>query len=361
MAPVLAELEKSEKIFSKICVTAQHREMLDGVLNFFGIVPDYDLALMVHNQGLHKLFSTVVEKTSEIILAEKPDLVLVHGDTVTTSAACVSSYLSKVPIAHVEAGLRSGEIYSPWPEEGSRKLVASLARFHFAPTKQASLNLIKEGVLPENIEITGNTVVDALEGILQKIDENADLREKIRTDLLPIDLTKNIILITCHRRENQGKGLQELCKAIKRLAKCFPDNQFVFPIHPNPNISEPIRNMLANGSNIILKQPLDYPSFIFLLKNATLVLTDSGGVQEEAGSLGKVVVILRSNTERPEVLQGANASLVGCDEQKIVSTAMEALYTSNKTSCDEPLGELFGDGQAGRRIVEFLEAKIAQI
>ncbi|WP_460272906.1 non-hydrolyzing UDP-N-acetylglucosamine 2-epimerase [Celeribacter sp. ULVN23_4] len=353
MAPVISMLNKAEGIISEVCVTAQHREMLDQVLDLFDITPDYDLNLMRAGQGLHDLSAAILTKLKEVLDHARPDLVLVHGDTATTAMTSLAAYYNKCAIGHVEAGLRTGNIYSPWPEEVNRKLAGAISSLHFAPTETSRNNLLSENIAASEIHVTGNTVIDALITVVNRIDQNTDLHEdfKARTRIKP---DKRIILVTGHRRESFGSGLEQICEALRELSR-RDDVQIIYPVHMNPNVREPVQRLLGNLENITLIEPLDYYPFIFLMSRADIVLTDSGGIQEEAPSLGKPVLVMRDTTERPEAVDAGTVMLVGTDKDKIVTQVSRLL--------DDPLAYArmskahnpYGDGKASDRIVAAIQ------
>jgi len=364
MAPLVKELEKEKAFESRVCVTAQHREMLDQVLEIFDIKPDYDLNIMKPNQDLYDITSNILLGIKEVLDDFKPDLVLVHGDTTTTFATTLASFYKKISIGHVEAGLRTGNIYSPWPEEANRKLTGILAKYHFAPTNTAKKNLLKEGIKEENIIVTGNTVIDALFLVLEKIKQDKNLEQEIINKInSKISthyslLNTNYILITGHRRENFGEGFINICEAIKELAIKYPDFNFVYPVHLNPNVRKPVNEILSNSDNVFLIEPLDYLPFVYLMSKSYLILTDSGGIQEEAPSLGKPVLVMRDTTERPEALEARTVKLVGTDKKKIIKEVSKLI--ENKDEYDKMSTSInpYGDGMASKRIVEFLKEKL---
>jgi UDP-N-acetylglucosamine 2-epimerase (non-hydrolysing) len=351
LAPVVLALKQHPIFDCRVCVTAQHREMLDQVLEVFDIVPDADLNLMKSNQSLAELTSRAIESLDKYMTDEKPDMVLVQGDTTTVFCAALTAFYHRIPVGHVEAGLRTGNLYAPWPEEANRVLASRLATLHFAPTENARKNLLNEGISPDNIFITGNTVIDSLFIALDKIrtypPEIPGLGRNISD--------KQIVLITGHRRENFGKGFENICKAIATLAERFPKVQFVYPVHLNPNVSEPVNHILgkAKYNNIHLIKPLSYLPFVALMNQAKLILTDSGGIQEEAPSLGKPVLVMRDTTERPEAVQSGTVKLVGTDDNKIVDETKRLL--TDRAAYEEMAHahNPYGDGKAAGRIVDF--------
>tara|TARA_B100000242_G_scaffold291616_1_gene265261 strand:- start:641 stop:1759 length:1119 start_codon:yes stop_codon:yes gene_type:complete len=353
MAPLIKILNES-KLNHKLCITGQHREMLDQVLSVFGINADYDLDVMRKGQNPEEVFATILNKMSQIYSKFKPDLVLVHGDTVSTSSAAMSAYFNQIKIGHIEAGLRTGNIYAPWPEEINRKVTATMTDLHFCPTKKAKENLIKENVAPEKIYVTGNTVIDALFLMLETIDKNQLLKNQIKQKL---NFLKNekIILVTGHRRESFGDGLKNICNALLKIAKNNPLVEIVYPVHPNPNVQNPIQDLLSDQGNIHLIEPLDYPTFVYLMKQSYLIITDSGGVQEEAPSLKKPVLVTRKITERPEAIKENAVLLVGTDENKIIDECNSILNDTKKyESMITPINP-YGDGTAANQIYKVIK------
>lgn len=343
MAPVIFELKKQEFLEVKVLATSQHREMLKQILGVFEILPDFDLDVMEKNQGLESLTAKILVQTSVLLEKEKPDIVLVQGDTTTVMAAAMAAFYKKIPIGHIEAGLRTGDMQNPYPEEFNRVLVSKMAKWHFAPTSSAKQNLLAEGVHEQSIYVTGNTVIDALYYAIQK---NPSANES--------SLKKKTILITCHRRENFGKPLENICTALLRIAKDFPDVYFKFPVHPNPNISDFVRARLSNQANIILTDPLGYLELIKTLSECHFVLTDSGGIQEEAPALGKPVLVLREETERPEAVSYGVAKLVGTNPEVIYEEVHRLLSDQNQYKNMSKGVSPYGDGQAAQRIVHAL-------
>ena len=346
MAPVIKALDSEANIESKLCVTAQHRQMLDQVLDLFAIKPDYDLNIMQAGQDLTDITCSVLAGLKNIIYDFKPDRVLVHGDTTTTFVATLAAYYQRIPVGHVEAGLRTGNIYAPFPEEINRKLTASIADLHFAPTQTAKENLLAEGVSKSSIYVTGNTVIDALLETVDKASSN------IKFPFLSKE--KKLILVTGHRRENFGHGFDNICHALKRLAQ-RKDLQIVYPVHLNPNVREPVLRILGNCENIHLIQPQEYLPFVYLMNQAYLILTDSGGIQEEAPALGKPVLVMRETTERPEAVEAGTVVLVGTDKHKIVAECERLL--DDKASYDKMSfsHNPYGDGKASSKIVNILK------
>jgi len=358
MAPLVKAFEKEKDIISKVCVTAQHREMLDQVLEMFEIVPDYDLNLMKQGQDLYDITSNVLLGMKEVLSDFKPEVVLVHGDTTTTSATSLASFYQKIKVGHVEAGLRTGDIYSPWPEEANRQITGILADYHFAPTDTSRDNLIKENKNFKNIIVTGNTVIDALFLALDKIRNNIELKNKIIESInreYKINDTKKIILVTGHRRENFGQGFINICEALKTLAINNPQVDIVYPVHLNPNVQKPVKKLLHDVSNVHLIKPLQYETFLYLMSKSYFIITDSGGVQEEAPSLGKPVLVMRDTTERPEALEAGTVKLVGTDAKTIIKEAQELL--DNKVAYEKmsKSHNPYGDGRACEKIIEFIK------
>lgn len=352
MAPVVKEFQKyADKFETKVCVTAQHREMLDQVLEFFRIVPEYDLDLMKTNQTLHALTSSIINSFSKILDDYKPEYVYVHGDTTTTFAASLCAFYSGAKVCHVEAGLRTYDKKAPFPEEINRQLTGRLADYHFAPTEQAKSNLQKEGVFEEKILVTGNTVIDALLYTVKKTKSSINPEIKKLESL--IDRTKKLVLVTGHRRENFGEGFLNICKALKEISQ-EEGVQIIYPVHLNPNVRQPVFELLNESSNINLIEPLSYEAFVWLMNKSYLIITDSGGIQEEAPSLGKPVLLMRDTTERPELLENAKVVLVGSDSEKIYKECVSLLTDKKKyklitSNSSSP----FGIGDSAERIVKF--------
>ncbi|MDB5231204.1 MAG: hypothetical protein JWN76_2009 [Chitinophagaceae bacterium] len=351
LAPLIT-LTTSDSFFStKICVTGQHSTMLNSVLTFFGIEPDYDLAIMKPNQTLSQITTAVLKGLDEVFEEWQPDLVLVHGDTTTTLAASLSAFYNKIPIAHIEAGLRANNIMSPYPEEANRRLTSVLTNYHFAPTERNRQSLLKENVRSDKVFVTGNTVIDALKLSLSLLETSEQLNNSLIQKYSQLDFSKKIVLVTGHRRENFGEGIINICDALIKISN-LDDVQIVYPVHLNPNIYSVVSSKLGTQKNIVLLEPLDYLDFVFLLNKCTIVLTDSGGVQEEAPSLNKPVLVMRENTERPEAVEAGTAILVGTDVQRIYNTA-KMLLEDNKCTIikDNP----YGDGFAATRIISILK------
>ncbi|MEL7387839.1 MAG: UDP-N-acetylglucosamine 2-epimerase (non-hydrolyzing), partial [Pseudomonadota bacterium] len=329
MAPIVHALAVDERFEAKCCVTAQHREMLDQVLELFEIVPDYDLDLMEQGQTLNDITARILLELKSVLQEFKPDVVLVHGDTATTFAASLAAYYEQIPVGHVEAGLRTGDIYSPWPEEANRRLTGVLTKYHFAPTETSKQNLLKENFCEEGISVTGNTVIDALLMVQEKIQKDAKLNEELRSEFPFLSSTRKLILVTGHRRESFGGGFERICEALATIANQHPDVQILYPMHLNPNVREPVNRILSKVTNVHLIEPQQYLPFVYLMAEADVILTDSGGIQEEAPSLGKPVLVMRDTTERPEAVDAGTVKLVGTDVDKIVSS-VTLLLTDEK-------------------------------
>lgn len=354
MAPLVHALVADERFDTKCCVTAQHREMLDQVLELFEITPDYDLNLMKAGQTLNDITARILLKIKPVLQEFKPDVVLVHGDTATTFATSLAAYYEQIDVGHVEAGLRTGNIYSPWPEEANRRLTGVLAKYHFAPTETSKQNLIKENFNSQNISITGNTVIDALLMVKKKIDNTAELKRELASQFPFLDSTKKLILVTGHRRESFGRGFDRICKALAIIAKQHPNVQILYPMHLNPNVREPVNRILSHIENIYLIEPQQYLPFIYLMDRSDIILTDSGGIQEEAPSLGKPVLVMRDTTERPEAVAAGTVSLVGTDVEKIVKTLNTLLIDEGEYNKMSFAHNPYGDGQACQRILNCL-------
>ncbi len=361
MVPVIKEFEKfTEHFNTTVCVTAQHREMLDQVLNIFDIRPHFDLNIMQAGQDLHDITSRVILGMRDVLETFNPDVVLVHGDTTTSCITALSAFYKQIPVAHIEAGLRTNNIYSPWPEEINRQLTGRIATFNFAPTELSKQNLLKENIKEENICVTGNTVIDVLHLVLKKINEDTHLRDNLNKELdILLDKKVNIIddkfiLITGHRRENFGQGFLNICEAIRILAKKYSKIHFVYPVHLNPNVQKPVYELLGDFNNVHLIEPLQYLTFVYLMNNSFLVLTDSGGIQEEAPGLGKPVLLMRDSTERPEAVDAGTVKLVGTDKKLIVDEISRLIedtgYFNQMARANNP----YGDGSASKRIVNHL-------
>ncbi|HAS8474763.1 TPA: UDP-N-acetylglucosamine 2-epimerase (non-hydrolyzing) [Vibrio vulnificus] len=354
MAPLVHALAADERFEAKCCVTAQHREMLDQVLELFEITPDYDLNLMKAGQTLNEVTARILLELKPVLQEFKPDVVLVHGDTATTFAASLAAYYEQIAVGHVEAGLRTGNIYSPWPEEANRKLTGALTTYHFAPTEISKQNLLQENFAEENIFVTGNTVIDALLMVKEKIEQDADLKATLAAQFPYLDENKKLILVTGHRRESFGGGFERICEALAQTAKQHPEVQILYPMHLNPNVREPVNRILGSVENVLLIEPQQYLPFIYLMDRALIILTDSGGIQEEAPSLGKPVLVMRDTTERPEAVAAGTVKLVGTDVEKIVSN-LNSLLTDNKAYQAMSFAHNpYGDGKACQRILDSL-------
>lgn len=363
MAPLVKKLqEMPEEFQTVVCVTGQHREMLDQVLRLFDITPEYDLNIMKPNQDLYDITSRILLGMRDVLKEVQPDIVLVHGDTTTSMAAALAAFYQQIPVGHVEAGLRTGNIYSPWPEEMNRLITGRITTHHFSPTPLAKENLLKEGVNPARITVTGNTVIDALQMVVKRLAEDKALANEVATkigqmgyDVQRLDGKRRMVLITGHRRENFGEGFLNICHAIKNLSEKYPNVDFVYPMHLNPNVRKPVLEILGEGAdNVFLIEPLDYLPFVYMMQHSTLILTDSGGVQEEAPGLGKPVLVMRDTTERPEALEAGTVLLVGTNREKIehgVSMLLDDADTYRRMS--EAVNP-YGDGLACERIVKKL-------
>ena len=363
MAPLVKEFQKDTTNFeTKVCVTAQHREMLDQVLDLFEITPEYDLNLMKPGQDLYDITSNVLLGMKDALSEFKPDIVLVHGDTTTTSATSLAAYYQQIKVGHIEAGLRTHDIYSPFPEEVNRQITGILASYHFAPTVTSQENLLNENKDKKNVIVTGNTVIDALLLALDKIKNDKDLESQIINQLSDLNYkiqdNKKIILVTGHRRENHGQGFINICEALKTIALDNPSFDIVYPVHLNPNVQKPVKEILSNISNIYLIEPLQYEQFIYLMNKSYFIITDSGGVQEEAPSLGKPVLVMRDTTERPEALEADTVKLVGTDTKLIIKEAQklidDKIEYENMSKAHNP----YGDGKACEKIVKFLKESL---
>jgi len=354
MAPLVKALEKDDRFESILCVTAQHREMLDQVLGLFELNPNYDLNIMTPGQTLNDVTSNILLGMKTVLDEVKPDVVLVHGDTATTFAASLASYYNQVKVGHVEAGLRTGDIYSPWPEEGNRKLTGALSNYHFAPTQMAEQNLLRENIDPKTIAVTGNTVVDALHMVTQQIKTSSFHQQEFTDKFGFIDPSKKMILVTGHRRESFGGGFERICQALKDICNSHSDVQVVYPVHLNPNVQEPVNRLLKGVGNLFLIEPQDYLPFVYLMDKSYLILTDSGGIQEEAPSLGKPVLVMRDTTERPEAVEAGTVKLVGTDVDLIKSEVEQLLTDKNAYETMSRAHNPYGDGKACNRILDSL-------
>ncbi|AHL32971.1 UDP-N-acetylglucosamine 2-epimerase [Pseudomonas brassicacearum] len=354
MAPLALALAADERFESKVCVTGQHREMLDQVLGLFAIEPDFDLNVMKPGQDLTDVTTSILQGMKTVFAEFKPDVVLVHGDTATTFATSLAAYYQQIPVAHVEAGLRTGNIYSPWPEEANRKLTGVLANLHFAPTETSRANLLREGVAPAKIIVTGNTVIDALVDVIKRLDHDEELNAIASAPSAFLDPARKLILVTGHRRESFGDGFERICQALMEVAQQHPDVDIVYPVHLNPNVREPVNRLLSDISNVYLIEPLDYLPFASLMSRSHIILTDSGGIQEEAPSLGKPVLVMRDTTERPEAVDAGTVRLVGTETSNIVSELNRLLTDQDAYRAMSYAHNPYGDGHACGRIIDAL-------
>ena len=359
MAPLVKHLQTLPGVTGRVCVTAQHRQMLDQVLELFEIRPDHDLDLMRPGQDLYTISAEILRSIRAVYEAERPDIVLVHGDTTTSFVATLAAFYQRIPVGHVEAGLRTGNLYSPWPEEANRRLTGTLAALHFAPTPTARDNLLRENVAEDTIVVTGNTVIDALLAVTAKLEAAPELSASLAARFPFLRDGAPLLLITGHRRENFGDGFERICDAIARLARRYPGADLVYPVHLNPNVQAPVRRLLAGIANIHLIEPQDYLPFVYLMARSTLLLTDSGGIQEEAPSLGKPVLVMRDTTERPEAVAAGTVRLVGTDSDAIVAAASELLDDEQAYRRMSVAHNPYGDGQACQRIGAALVARRA--
>ncbi len=365
MAPLVKAFQaRADQFETIVTVTGQHRQMLDQVLDLFEITPDYDLDIMKPGQDLFDVTSRVLTGMRDVLDRAKPDLVLVHGDTSTSTAAALAAFHRQIPVGHVEAGLRTGDIYSPWPEEMNRLITSRIAALNFSPTEQARQNLLRENVAPEKITVTGNTVIDALQMVVDKIENTPGLEDEVKRqikdsgyDLGLQDSGRRLILITGHRRENFGNGFMRICHAIRELAAKYPDVDLLYPMHLNPNVRKPIAEVFSGNTpaNVHFIEPLEYLPFVYLQKRSYLILTDSGGIQEEAPSLGKPVLVMREVTERPEALEAGTIRLVGTDDRKIVDEASRFLDDAAYYHANSLIANPYGDGKACARIIDFIK------
>ncbi len=356
MAPLVKEFLKNDSFDTKVCVTAQHREMLDQVLDFFEITPDYDLDVMKPNQNLYSLTATIIEGMKPVLEEVQPDYVYVHGDTTTSMAVGIAGFYAGAKVCHVEAGLRTYDRQYPFPEEFNRQLTGRIADYHFAPTKGSKENLLQERTDEKSILVTGNTVIDALLFGIDKVTSTGYSDAEIDMLTSKVDLSKKIILVTGHRRENHGEGLMNICAALKNVAEAYPDTQIIYPVHLNPNVKGPVHELLAGVTNILLVPPLAYPAFIWLMEKSYLIITDSGGIQEEAPSLGKPVLVTRTTTERPEAVAEGTVLLVGTDIEEITSKTKQLLDDETYYASMSELHNPYGDGKSVARIVDFIKA-----
>ncbi|PDP72217.1 non-hydrolyzing UDP-N-acetylglucosamine 2-epimerase [Tannerella forsythia] len=367
MAPLVQEFRKHpDQYETLVCVTGQHREMLDQVLNIFGIIPDYDLNIMKPGQDLYDVTARILSGMRDILTRTQPDVLLVHGDTTTSMAVALAAFYQQIPVGHVEAGLRTHNIYSPWPEEMNRQITGRIATYHFSPTPLSRENLLREGIDKSRILVTGNTVIDALYAVVNKMKDDVPLQLSLEKELkaagydtgrLVTEEGRRLVLITGHRRENFGDGFLHICRAIKMLSEKYPDVDFVYPMHLNPNVRKPIKEIFGENcqSNLFFIEPLEYLSFVYLMEKSHIVLTDSGGIQEEAPGLGKPVLVMRDTTERPEALEAGTVKLVGTDYDKIVSEVSslldDAQYYEKMSQAVNP----YGDGKACERIAQYIQ------
>jgi UDP-N-acetylglucosamine 2-epimerase (non-hydrolysing) len=354
MAPLVHALYADSRFEAKVCVTAQHREMLDQVLELFEIIPDFDLNIMKAGQTLNDVTTAILTDLKAILENYKPDVVLVHGDTATTFAASLAAYYKQIKVGHVEAGLRTGNIYSPWPEEANRKLTGAITSYHFAPTPGSKNNLLNEGVSKDSITVTGNTVIDALFWVRKKIKQDKSFSGNLTSKFEYLDPNKKLILVTGHRRESFGEGFERICEALRQISIKYPDAQVLYPVHLNPNVQEPVNRLLKGLNNLFLIEPQQYLPFCYLMDRASIILTDSGGIQEEAPSLGKPVLVMRETTERPEAVDAGTVRLVGTDIDLIVSQVDLLLTDPIEYQKMSKAHNPYGDGLACGRILEFL-------
>ena len=355
MAPLVKAFLKEDSFDTKVCVTAQHREMLDQVLDFFEITPDYDLDVMKPNQNLYSLTATIIEGMKPVLEEVQPDYVYVHGDTTTSMAVGIAGFYAGAKVCHVEAGLRTYDRQYPFPEEFNRQLTGRIADYHFAPTKGSKENLLQERTDEKSILVTGNTVIDALLFGIDKVTSTGYSDAEIEMLTSKVDLSKKIILVTGHRRENHGEGLMNICTALKNVAEAYPNTQIIYPVHLNPNVKGPVHELLAGVTNILLVPPLAYPAFIWLMEKSYLIITDSGGIQEEAPSLGKPVLVTRTTTERPEAVAEGTVLLVGTDIEEITSKTKQLLDDETYYASMSELHNPYGDGKSVARIVDFIK------
>lgn len=357
MAPVILALKADKDICVKVCVTGQHREMLDQVLDIFGITPDFDLDLMMLNQTLSHLTSRILNAMAAIYDQFWPDIVLVHGDTTSTFSAALSAYYHQIPVGHVEAGLRTGDIYSPWPEEANRKLTGAIAQYHFAPTAASRENLLLENIDCDTVYVTGNTVIDALLMAKDLIKSSESILKYFETEFSFMDSSQRLLLVTGHRRESFGQGFEDICEAIRTISHNNPHIQIVYPVHLNPKVQDPVNRLLSDLDNVFLIKPQEYLQFVYLMDSAYLILTDSGGIQEEAPSLGKPVLVMRTTTERPEAVEAGTVKLVGTDIKKMISEVQVLLDDDDAYQRMSFAHNPYGDGKASNRICEIIKAQ----
>ena len=354
MAPLALALAADPRFDAKVCVTGQHREMLDQVLDLFEIKPEFDLNIMKPGQDLTDVTTSILQGMKGVFAQFKPDMVLVHGDTATTLATTLASYYQQIPVGHVEAGLRTGNLYSPWPEEGNRKLTGALAKLHFAPTDTSKANLLHEGIAADQIVVTGNTVIDALLDVVDKLERDEVQQTRFAEQFNFLAAQRRIVLVTGHRRESFGGGFERICQALADTARAFPDVDIVYPVHLNPNVREPVNRLLSGMGNVHLIEPLDYLPFIYLMNRAHIILTDSGGIQEEAPSLGKPVLVMRDTTERPEAVAAGTVKLVGTQADSITQNLRELLTDQTAYEAMSFAHNPYGDGKACQRVLDAL-------
>lgn len=354
MAPLALALAADSRFDAKVCVTGQHREMLDQVLGLFAIRPDFDLNVMRQGQDLTDVTTAILQGMKVVLLQSAPDIVLVHGDTATTFACSLAAYYRQIPVAHVEAGLRTGNLYSPWPEEANRKLTGALAALHFAPTETSKENLLHEGVPAERVVVTGNTVIDALLAIVNKLNNDSVQKQRFAGEFSYLSTDRRIVLVTGHRRESFGSGFERICQALADTARAFPSVDIVYPVHLNPNVQEPVNRLLAGFDNVHLIEPLDYLPFVYLMSRSHIILTDSGGIQEEAPSLGKPVLVMRDTTERPEAVLAGTVRLVGTQAASISQNLRELLVNTEAYERMSFAHNPYGDGKSCQRILQSL-------
>ena len=361
MAPLVQALAQDPAFESRLCVTAQHREMLDQVLSLFQLQPDYDLNVMRPEQGLTEITCRILQGMHTVLLDFKPDIVLVHGDTTTTLAASLAAFYQQIPVGHVEAGLRTGDLASPWPEEGNRKLTGHLARLHFTPTLRSRQNLLDENLADDSIVVTGNTVIDALLWVRDRVLDDNEINAQLASRYPFLDDSKKLVLVTGHRRESFGEGFERICSALAQIARQHPHAQIVYPVHLNPNVHEPVNRILRGIDNIVLIDPQEYLPFVWLMNRAWLILTDSGGIQEEAPSLGKPVLVMRETTERPEAVEAGTVKLVGTDTARIVNEVSTLLNNDEAWQTMSRAHNPYGDGEACGRILQALKDNRANL
>lgn len=354
MAPLVNALASDERFDAKLCITAQHREMLDHVLELFEIVPDFDLNIMKPGQTLNDVTTAILVGLKPILEELKPDIVLVHGDTATTFAASLAAYYQQIKVGHVEAGLRTGNIYSPWPEEANRKLTSAITNFHFSPTEGSKKNLLNEGISEDDIIVTGNTIIDALFLVKEKLKQDNSISDAMSSAFNYLDPNKKLILVTGHRRESFGGGFERICEALRQIAFKHSEVQVLYPVHLNPNVQDPVNRLLKEIDNVFLIKPQHYLPFCYLMDRASIILTDSGGIQEEAPSLGKPVLLMRETTERPEAVDAGTVKLVGTDIELIVTQVDQLLTNHDEYQKMSKAHNPFGDGNASQRIINTL-------